>query len=154
MDSRLATRRNWAASQPPNHTRRVLVTEDNVALRQLMADVLTHEGYRVTEAGDAFEMRHAILQSETLPPCGEAFDLVVSDIFMPGKTGLDELFELRQTGLECPFLLVTSFPDVVAYEHVEKLDVQLLAKPFSLKEFRDVTFAMLAARAMKSENPT
>lgn len=129
----------------------VLVTEDNAALRQLMADVLQHEGYRVTQAGNSIEMQAAILQSDHWRQAHDPFDLIVSDIFMPGKSGLEALSELRRAGLRSRFLFVTSFPDAITYERVEKLEVQLLAKPFSLREFRELATTMLRTPTSNSE---
>jgi DNA-binding response OmpR family regulator len=132
-------------TRPESWRLSVLVTEDNMAMRQLMADVLAHEGYRVTQAGNCAEMQNAILRSFRGQKDGNPFDLIVSDVIMPGKNGLDALSELRMAGVLSRVLFVTSFPDVVTYERVEKLEARLLAKPFSLGEFRAVANAILRA---------
>jgi len=130
---------------------RVLVTEDNAAMRHLMADVLQNEGYFVAEAADAFEMQSAILDFSLERPHQEPFDLIVSDIFMPGKSGLAALTEMRRSGLSSRFLVVTTFPDADTYHRIEELDVRLLVKPFSLREFRNVTTELLHSPVPKLE---
>jgi DNA-binding response OmpR family regulator len=154
MASRISANRKRVSGRAPLHGSHVLVTEDNAALRRLMADVLAFDGYCVTEATNASEMQSAILGPDARRQPDHPFDLIVSDIFMPGKNGLDALSELRRAGLACPFLFVTSFPDFVAYENIEKLDVQLLAKPFSLEEFRETTSALLRTSAFATEDIT
>ncbi len=59
-----------------------------------MARLLAFEGYFVTEAADAL----ALLQAVRVPPqdCDETFDLIVTDVRMPGLTGLDALAKLRK----------------------------------------------------------
>jgi CheY-like chemotaxis protein len=113
---------------------RVLVAEDNPALRSLIADVLAGEGYEVVEAADAIEMQQAIATSASGPT--EAFDLVVTDIRMPGKSGLDALSELRRAGSKSRFVVITAFPEDATERRIRELDAKLLAKPFSLGDFR------------------
>jgi DNA-binding response OmpR family regulator len=115
----------------------VLVAEDNSALRTLMADVLCDEGYEVVEAADAFELEQAITISNSSGPA-EAFDLVVTDIRMPGKSGLDALSELRRAGSDSRFVVITAFPEDATERRIRELDAKLLAKPFSLREFRSL----------------
>jgi DNA-binding response OmpR family regulator len=120
---------------PPPKAPRVLVAEDNPALRSLIADVLTTEGYEVVEAANAFELEQAIRISAS-SGATEAFDLVVTDIRMPGKSGLDALSELRRAGSESRFVVVTAFPEDATELRIRQLDAKLLAKPFSLGDFR------------------
>ena len=123
------------AQHQPSKPPRVLVAEDNPALRSLIADVVTSEGYEVVEAANAFELAQAISISASSGPT-EAFDLVVTDIRMPGKSGLDALSELRQAGSDSRFVVVTSFPEDATERRIRELDAKLLAKPFSLGELR------------------
>ena len=134
-----------AQSRPPK-TPRVLVAEDNSALRSLMADVLCDEGYEVVEAADAFELEQAIGISTSSGPT-EAFDLVVTDIRMPGKSGLDALSELRRAGSDSRFVVITAFPEDATERRIRELDAKLLAKPFSLREFRSLMQTILKPAA-------
>ena len=67
-------------------TRHVLVVEDDSSLRELMARQLAFEGYFVTEASDAQAMLEAVQSS--CESCQNTFDLIVTDVRMPGMTGL------------------------------------------------------------------
>ena len=130
------------AQHQPSKPPRVLVAEDNPALRSLIADVVTSEGYEVVEAANAFELEQAISVSASSGPT-EAFDLVVTDIRMPGRSGLDALSELRRAGSDSRFVVVTSFPEDATERRIRELDAKLLAKPFSLGELRAIMKAIL-----------
>jgi CheY-like chemotaxis protein len=125
---------------------RVLVAEDNPALRSLIADVLTSEGYEVVEAANGLELEQAICMSAS-SGATEAFDLVVTDIRMPGKSGLDALSALRRGGSESRFVVITAFPEDATERRIRELDASLLAKPFSLGEFRSLMKTILTPLA-------
>lgn len=88
--------------------RHVLVVEDEPALRHLMAKVLATEGYFVTEANDGQTMLDILAQSRPSRYC--AFDLIVTDVNMPGLTGFDALSYLRQSGCRTPAIVVSALP--------------------------------------------
>src|SRR4051794_32659693 len=84
---------------------RVLIADDDAALRGTLRELLSDEGYEVEEAegGDAVI---AALQQ----PAGERPDLVIMDVRMPGKSGLEVLHELRASfGSQLPILVMTAF---------------------------------------------
>jgi len=132
---------------------RVLIVEDNTPLRELMADVLALEGCTVTEAFDAPSMRSwmRIKGQEAYPD--EPFDLIITDIQMPGETGLSSLERLRRKGCAIPAVVVTAFPELATEKQVSKLDATLLPKPFSLDDLRYVAGAALrpSSRAQCSQ---
>jgi CheY-like chemotaxis protein len=79
---------------------RVLVVEDERKLAQILASALAAEHYEVVVAptGDhGFARAHA-----------EVFDLVVLDLMLPGRSGLDILRTLRQQHIETPVLILTA----------------------------------------------
>ena len=126
---------------------RVLIVEDNPRLRKLMTDVLELEGCKVTEAFDTTSMRlHMHVRGQEEYP-DEPFDLIITDIQMPGENGLVSLQWLRHRGCPIPALVVTAFPELATQEQVNKLDATLLPKPFSLHEFHTVAFAALRPSA-------
>lgn len=105
---------------------RILVIDDEPRVREVVADYLTREGFRVSEAGDAAVARRIL---ETSPP-----DLVVLDIMFPGASGLDLLVELRRRG---------SLPVIVLTARIDEADRVLglelgaddyVTKPFSPRE--------------------
>jgi two-component system, OmpR family, copper resistance phosphate regulon response regulator CusR len=106
---------------------RVLVVEDERKLAQVVAAALTAEHYdvEVAETGeDGFFRANA-----------EAFDLVVLDLMLPGRSGLEILQTLRQRHVETPVLILTARDGID--DRVAGLDLgadDYLVKPFALPE--------------------
>ncbi|MHA6761012.1 response regulator transcription factor [Streptacidiphilus sp. PAMC 29251] len=124
-----------AAAQPganePNGTEealaRVLVVDDEPALRDALESSLAFEGYEVTTASDGLEALDAIAANTP--------DLVLLDIMMPRLDGLTTVRRLRARGDSVPVLMLTA-RDAVG-DRVTGLDVgadDYLAKPFELDE--------------------
>ena len=82
---------------------RVLIVDDDPAVRKVLHRILTGAGYAVTEAGDAFQ---ALDRLDTHPP-----DAALLDIRMPGMDGLGLMENLRQRGLEIPVVVLTGHGD-------------------------------------------
>jgi len=129
---------------------RVLVAEDNPALRYLMADVLILEGCVVTEAGDGRTMCRAVHLAGLIEYPKDAFDLIVTDVRMPGESGLDALERLRRRGCRTPAIVVTSFPADANRRRVAELGAILLPKPFNLDELRVATDFVLRTHPQAS----
>ncbi len=85
------------ASTPP--TRLVLVVDDEPMLRNLLSRLLRMEGYDVVEAEDG---QAALIQIEAHQP-----DLVLLDVMMPARDGLDVLGDIRKTS-DVPVILVSA----------------------------------------------
>ncbi len=107
--------------------RSILVVDDEVRYRELYARVLRDAGFSVREAEDA----QAALKSLA----GELPAMVVSDVRMPGASGIDLLRRVRDDHPGLPFLLVTAYADVREAVDALKLGaVDYLAKPVDLDE--------------------
>ena len=107
--------------------RSILVVDDEIRYRELYARVLRDAGLAVQEAGSAAE---ALLVLEKATP-----DMIVSDVRMPGESGLDLLRLVREKKPDLPFLLVTAYADVREAVDALKLGaVDYLAKPVDLDE--------------------
>lgn len=107
--------------------RKLLIVEDDRALRTGLSDSLAGEGYEVSSAADGHEAR-AMLQ-------GGEFDLLVLDLMLPGPGGLEILRELRARDRQMPVLVLTARSD----ENDKVLGLELgaddyVTKPFSLRE--------------------
>jgi DNA-binding response OmpR family regulator len=106
---------------------RVLVVEDERKLADVLAAALRAEHYDVAVAAngeDGFFRANA-----------EAFDLVVLDLMLPGRSGLEVLRALRQRQLQTPVLILTARDGVE--DRVTGLDFgadDYLVKPFALSE--------------------
>lgn len=120
---------------------RVLVAEDDSELRALIASVLAFEGYFVTDVADASAMLHAVGTSDQ---ADNVFDLIVTDVRMPGLNGLDALARLRELGCWTPAIVVTAFPEDALKRHADELGAFLLPKPFALDKLRVIANRVIA----------
>jgi two-component system, OmpR family, response regulator len=112
----------------PTGDRRVLIVDDDDAIRQLVSLALTDEGYLIREAAGGPEA--LALAREWRP------DLIVLDVRLPGMDGWSFLAEHRRDGLaDIPVLVLTA--DSHAEGEAAALDVPVLPKPFDLDEFLD-----------------
>lgn len=112
---------------------RILVAEDDDAMRAMLVRTLARAGYTVVEVEDGFELGDyvAMMQGQggTLAPP----DLIVSDVRMPGRSGLEALKRLREQGIACPVLLLSAFADDETHAEALRLGArQLLDKPVDL----------------------
>ncbi|MCB9833423.1 MAG: response regulator transcription factor [Planctomycetes bacterium] len=106
---------------------RILVVEDDPTLRMGLRDSLEAEGYDVTVAADGLKAEELLY--------GRHFALVLLDIMMPGKGGLEVLRGLRAEGVLTPVVLLTARSD----ENDKVLGLELgaddyVTKPFGLRE--------------------
>lgn len=122
--------------------RRVLLVEDDPEMRELMALALRGDGYEVREAADGLEALR-LLGAEENP----GFDLVVSDVRMPGCSGLEMLQRLRGRPSQIPVVLVTAFGDRETHARARRLGAALLDKPFELNDLRELVFEALDPRS-------
>jgi DNA-binding NtrC family response regulator len=101
---------------------RILVVEDDATFRSLLKTILTGEGYEVVdvyEAEQALEVLH----------CRE-FDLVISDLRMPGKSGMELFRETRNSFVPPPFILLTAYGTIEeAVEAMKEGAADFLTKP-------------------------
>jgi two-component system, OmpR family, response regulator len=106
---------------------RLLVVEDEAALRRQLQATLQQAGFAVDLAADGIDGEHL--------GAVEAFDAVVLDLGLPGKDGLSVLKSWRAQGVSCPVLLLTARSSW--QEKVLGIDAgadDYLAKPFQMEE--------------------
>ena len=127
---------------------RILVAEDDPALRHLIAYLLAFEGYFVTEASDAQAMLDAVRASNG--NCDLAFDLIVTDVRMPGPSGLDALARLRESGCQVPAIVISALPGEMVRPEVEELNALFLPKPFALENLRRIANRVLRSNQGQS----
>ncbi len=111
--------------------RRVLVAEDEPAMLEVLSTVLLERGYQVATVSSGTELDAALGE----PPTAH-FDLILSDVRMPGGSGLDVIDRLRAAGDVTPVLVITAFPQQDVLERARGLEIRLLAKPFELDTLR------------------
>ena len=109
-----------------NFQAHILVVDDDEGIRSLVKKYLNEKNYLVTTAGNAENATEKIKIIK--------FDLIILDIMMPGKSGLDFLKEYRKY-INTPIILLTAKGE--PYERIEGLEMgadDYLPKPFEPKE--------------------
>jgi DNA-binding response OmpR family regulator len=110
--------------------KRILIIEDELKVAMALCRALVHPvvgGYQV----DVCPLADVAMKRLRY----EQFDLIVTDLQMPGMNGLDLLRHVRQTSPQTAVILITGFgtPDVEKQAH--QLGAVYLPKPFSLQDF-------------------
>jgi serine/threonine-protein kinase len=104
---------------------RVLLVDDNAALRRVFGRALLRAGYTIVEVSNGAE-------AMTLVPEGE-FDVVVSDVRMPDMDGVELLMAIHERDPDLPVLLISGDPDLdTAMKAVKFGAFEYLAKPVPL----------------------
>ncbi len=123
-------------------SKRILVVDDEATIRLSLAEALAADGYKVDAAQTG---------EEALALCHAAgYDLVVSDLKLPGVSGLELLQALRHQGGETPFIMMTAYGDVdTAVSAMRAGAYDFIQKPFKLTAIKQQVRAAL--RATESE---
>ena len=106
---------------------RILIVEDEEALRMTLSDRLRAEGYEVECAANGNEGQERATS--------DAFDLIVLDLMLPGRNGLDICRDIRQAGLITPVLMLTARGQTLDKVLGLKLGADdYVTKPFEMAE--------------------
>jgi len=123
---------------------RILVVEDDNALRELLVDELKDAGYAVTAVADA-ESAVKTLQEQPVP-------LVISDLRLPGASGLDLLQALGDHSPRPGFIMITAFGTVEqAVDALKRGADDFLTKPLKLDHLRISVERVLQRRELQEE---
>jgi CheY-like chemotaxis protein len=115
----------------------VLLAEDDSEMRRLLATALQQSGYRVIECQDGVSLTWRLREIEQRNT-GNAFDLIISDIWMPGITALEVLEGMRRRKTLPPVILITAFGDALTHSRARRVGaVAMFDKPFALEELLD-----------------
>ena len=122
----------------------ILLAEDDKEMRSLLALMLRKEGYRVCECRDGLSLLD-MLSSFFLPgEEPENFDLIISDIRMPGVTGMEILTGSNELDNFPPIILITAFGDKETHVQAERFGAAaLFDKPFDIDEMLKMVRAIL-----------
>jgi len=117
----------------------ILIVDDEPAQRELLARCLLEWGFDTVQAEEGEEALDVIDDRHV--------DMVISDVRMPGMTGLELVSAIRETSVALPVLVITAFPDIrQAVDAVKDGALDYLAKPIDLDELRDLVAAALGTR--------
>lgn len=127
-------RRRHLPLDTAERTLRVLLAEDDRELRDVLALTLRHRGYDLVECENGMCLADWI-GSTVMIGDEEAFDLIISDIRLPGVSGLEILDALHAWGGGPPVILITAFGDAETHERAKRMGVHaLLDKPFEIED--------------------
>ena len=111
---------------------RILVVDDEESIRFTFENFLSEEGYDVTTAVNYNDALAVLDQKE--------FDLIIIDIILGGKTGLDLVEEIRARDLRCQVVIITAAPTAESVSDAFKKDVfEYISKPVYKDELLRVT---------------
>jgi len=119
---------------------RILVIDDQEAIRRVVRRALEQDGHEVFDASDG-EIGMEILESQS-------FEVVITDIFMPGQDGIVTLRQIRERFPEVKVIVISggdSSGIMDLRQDAELLGaVKSLQKPFNAREIMDVVRSVLA----------
>ncbi|MGH7165016.1 MAG: sigma-54-dependent transcriptional regulator [Nitrospiraceae bacterium] len=124
---------------------KILIVDDERSMRDVLSIMLKRAGYEVTVAGDGEE---AIAQLDK-----EIFDLVITDLKMPKKGGLEVLKAVKKASPETVVLMITAFASTEsAVEAMKSGAYDYLTKPFQVDEVQLIIRNALEKRRLSAEN--
>ncbi len=123
---------------------KVLIVEDDAALRDALLDTLSAAGIAADAVGDA---GGALLRLEQ-----ERFGLVISDVHMPKVDGVELLIAIKRRWSEVPVVLMTAYATVSkAVAAMREGAIDYIVKPFDAAQLIDLARRQLASRAVPEE---
>ena len=130
------------ATQP--YAAHLVIAEDDRDMRRFLVESFEEEGYRVTEAATGGELRRRLsgrVHGDAVP------DILVSDIRLPGFSGLELLADLRRSDWSLPVILITAFGDEAVHREGDRLGAAMvLDKPFDVDDLVSAVKALVPAR--------
>jgi DNA-binding NtrC family response regulator len=123
----------------------LLLVEDDNAMREMLESLFRQEGYLVSEASSASAALDLARQTD--------FDVVLSDIKMPGKSGLELVGELRELRPDMPVVLMTAFGSIdTAVDAMRAGAFGYTTKPFQPEEVIRTVKRALDRRSVEDAN--
>ena len=127
------------------HLHSLLVVDDDTAMREMLASLFREKGYPVQEAASADEALERAREAE--------FDAVLSDVRMPGRSGVELVGELRRFRPDVPVVLMTAFGSVdSAVDAMRAGAYDYITKPFEPEAVLLTLERALERRQLEEEN--
>ena len=124
----------------------ILVIDDEEIIRVLLTEILTEDGYQVTTAKDGVEGVERLQK--------ERFDLIISDMVMPGMNGIEVLQEAFKVDPEYAVVMITGYPSVeTAIKLVNLGASDYLTKPFNVDLIKVTVAKVLELKRVRGLTP-
>ena len=124
---------------------KILVVDDEIKMRRVLQMILQKEGYEIVTSKDG---REALQKVEE-----ENFDLVLTDMKMPGLSGIDLLKKIRESDKEIPVIMITAYGTVeTAVKAMKEGAYDYLLKPFEKDEMKIIVANALKMKTLVREN--
>ena len=121
---------------------RIMIIEDDEEMRSLMKDFFEEEGFETDSASNGVDGLRILSKDH--------FDLVITDIRMPGLTGLDILPRIRRLKPETPIIVITAYgSNDVRRRSLERGATTYLEKPIHLSKLRTVIREMVLRKSLE-----
>lgn len=129
-----------------NLSARVAIVDDHDAVRGAVSSLLRSSGYTVTE----FDSAESLLTSGAQ----HDYHCIISDLQMPGMSGLELLEHLRRNGCGVPLIMLTAFPEPAVRQRAQQGGAAaFLSKPFQCDELMHWV-ALCVAESSPSSAPS
>ncbi|MEW6376375.1 MAG: response regulator [Thermodesulfobacteriota bacterium] len=126
-------------SEFSNRIAKILIIEDDDEMRSLLRDFFKEEGFEIDSADKGSEAFRKLVK--------EPFDLIITDIRMPGLSGLDILPRIKKLQPEVPIIVITAFGSEDVHRKVfERGATAYLEKPILLNNLRTLVNQMVSAK--------
>jgi len=120
-----------------NDRKRILIVEDDEEMRSLLKDFIEAEGFETDSASNGSEAFRKLAK--------ESFDLIITDVRMPGLTGLDILPGVRKLQPEASIIVITAFgSEEVRHRAFERGATAYLEKPIYFHRLRELIYENLS----------
>jgi len=124
---------------------KILVVEDDRFFREMYCHLLSGEGYEVHTATTVDEAMESLRNSE--------YHLIVTDLVMPGQSGMDLLFRVKRQDPDIDVIMVTGNTNIESAIHALKNGARdYLLKPVNHDEFRHTVALCMEQRRLLNEN--
>lgn len=127
---------------------KVLVADDQPAIRMVLAAILKKKGLEVVQAEDGEEALNQIREHHDI-------SLIMIDLKMPGMDGFEFIEAVRESDLAkgVPIVMITGLTNTETIETAKKLGVDgWIAKPFQHERILDTVFRLLESKPQPSES--
>jgi len=127
-----------------NEKGRILIIEDDEEMRSLLEDYLEEEGFETDSVGNGSEAFRILVR--------EIFDVVITDIRMPGLTGLDIIPGVRKLQPDTSIIVITAFgSEEVHQKAIQRGADSYLEKPLRFQELRRMIHELLSSKEIRRD---